>query len=150
MATSGFDAGVVSRPMSVFPPHPSPGRWAEPGTSPSPLGPCGGAPGRVREAAQGPGQLAVSLATACIPGSVAFVRGRSDPGDPAVDQPALIARTSAARASTGIVGKVSLPMTGRRRRWSMIACHSLISVTAVLPGSVARLFWSSVPAGGNT
>ena len=52
-------------------------------------------------------------------------------------QPALIARTSAARSSTGIVGSSPAFLTGRPRRRSMIACHSLISST--VPFSVTEL-----------
>ena len=63
--------------------------------------------------------------------------------------PTLIARTSAARASIGITGSSPDFLTGRLRRWSMIACHSLISRTASFPVTVATLLLSTVPGGGS-
>jgi hypothetical protein len=53
--------------------------------------------------------------------------------------PRLIARTSLARASITTVGNPPGLAAGRLRRWSMIACHSLISWTVPLWVSVATL-----------
>jgi len=64
-------------------------------------------------------------------------------------QPTLMARTSAARPSTGTMGSFPGAFTGSLRRWSMMACHSLISRTPLFPARAATLPLSTVPSGGS-